>query len=673
MRRISAVCMGVWALSLPLSVSASRDVSAPVDPAGPIREMIESFYTLALGREAEPGAVDAWQTYFDYAMDFNIDARFVPREMARLFFLSEEYASRNRSDAEFIADCYRVFLEREPREAELAAWLGGTWNRGEALTVFSESEEFAARIATMYPGLEGDPIRNFVATIYIGLLGRLVDRDGLECASALFEAAKEQGGFEGIREQAEQMVREIIASHEFQNLHGAPPVGPYASLATCFYRAFLGRFPSDLELAFWTAELESGAQSLESMIDRFAQSKEFAAARRILANNGLAMTKGTTIVLYWPTEGQPEGSRGFHAFRSSTGVPGSYSRINSAAVVGGEYEDANLESGVYFYIVYLESAEGKLVQWTPPFAGIVGPAAQTPTPSPVPTPTAAPTPTPPTPIPSPPTHTPTPTDTPEPTATPAPTSLPPSPTPTPSATPTPSDTPTPSPYDYPDPTGFDIHTADPSVGAAPDYPIFIHDVKVWDVAGSWPGPSVWTFGDVPWHERNLTNSRGMYPIASGGEGEFYWHGDFRGAHYVSDVSSGPTSIWHGPWLHEEVPSASDPVYLEFDLGGLYPVSMMCVFNYAVTGSGQLWDDPAATYYKRGIQDVVIKYKRNVTDAWITLGAYKFGVPPRGSDYYGAYRVDNLFGPFDDPNDTPLTRPIKFGGNLIRYVQFEITS
>jgi len=683
MKRVSVVCMGVWALSLPLCVSASRDVSAPVDRAGPIREMIESFYTLALGREAEPGAVDAWQAYFDYAMDFNIDARFVPREMARLFFLSEEYASRNRSDAEFIADCYRVFLEREPREAELASWLGGTWNRGEALTVFSESEEFAARIATMYPGLEGDPIRNFVATIYIGLLGRLVDRAGLECASALFEAAKEQGGFEGIREQAEQMVREIIASDEFQNLHGAPPAGPYASLATCLYRAFLGRFPSDLELAFWTAELESGAQSLESMIVRFAQSKEFTAARRILANNGLAMTKGTTIILYWPTEGQPEGSRGFHAFRSPTGVPGSYSRINSAAILGGEYEDANLESGAYSYIIYLESAEGKLVQWTPAFVGVVGPAAQTPTPTPVPTPTAAPTPTPePTPTPAPtttptplpstptPTHTPTPTDTPEPTATPAPTSLPPSPTPTPSATPTPSDTPTPSPYDYPDPTGYDVH--DTHAWYSHDYPVFIHDVKVWDYTGAYVRPSDGL--DYPWHERNLTNSRGMYPIGDGGEGPFYWHGDKRAKHFVSDYGgSEVTSARYGPWLHEEVPIPSDPVYLEFDLGGVHPLSETWIWNYA-DSANVAWDNPAATYYKRGVQDVIIKYKRNALDAWTTLGAYQFGFPPAGArNAYGSYGANNTFGPLDDPNDTPFMRPVKWRGKAARYVQFEIRS
>ena len=31
--------------------------------------------------------------YFEYAVNFNIDGRFIPHEMARLFFLAEQGAS----------------------------------------------------------------------------------------------------------------------------------------------------------------------------------------------------------------------------------------------------------------------------------------------------------------------------------------------------------------------------------------------------------------------------------------------------------------------------------------------------------------------------------------------------------------------------------------------------
>ncbi|HUT23607.1 MAG TPA: hypothetical protein VM492_04615, partial [Sumerlaeia bacterium] len=229
-------------------------------------------------------------------------------------------------------------------------------------------------------------------------------------------------------------------------------------------------------------------------------------------------------------------------------------------------------------------------------------------------------------------------------------------------------------YDYPDPTGFDIHDWQVPMYEK-DYPIFIHDAKVWDYTGSWPGNDNWILtgrGDYPWHERNLTNSRGMYPIRNGGEGEFYMHGWKAGWHYPSNQGNGPTHWNYGPWLHEEVPTPTHPVYLEFYLGGLYPLDEMWIWSYGEYHPAGRYD--VSTFDDRSARHVTIKYKKNVMDAWTTLGNYEFGVPEyaNGSPW-GAYGPANLFGPFDDPNDTPLTRPVDFGGNLIRYVQFEITS
>ncbi|HUT25311.1 MAG TPA: DUF4214 domain-containing protein, partial [Sumerlaeia bacterium] len=292
--------------------------SATPDPR-PIRDLIESFYQTILARAPEPGAVDSWHHgYFEYAMNFNIDVRFVPREMARIFFLSEEYAARDRTDAEFIADCYRIFLDRDPTQGELDNWLAGAWNRSQVMTVFSESEEFANRIQAMYPGYGGDAARNFVATMYIGLLDRLVDIGGLEYAAGLFDAAyaeqafvaqppsavtsresivaqppsavaidavdaiqesdpgggagatRKRSGIEAVRAQAKQMAREVIVSAEF--LGQNPTTNVYV---TRFYRAFLGRFPSDSEVAYWAGELDGGRQTTDSVIDLFADSSEF--------------------------------------------------------------------------------------------------------------------------------------------------------------------------------------------------------------------------------------------------------------------------------------------------------------------------------------------------------------------------------------------------------------
>jgi len=43
------------------------------------------------------------------------------------------------------------------------------------------------------------------------------------------------------------------------------------------YRAFLSRFPSDAEVAYWAGLLNSGAMTLDQMLGLFAASPEFTA------------------------------------------------------------------------------------------------------------------------------------------------------------------------------------------------------------------------------------------------------------------------------------------------------------------------------------------------------------------------------------------------------------
>ncbi|HUT24683.1 MAG TPA: DUF4214 domain-containing protein, partial [Sumerlaeia bacterium] len=147
-----------------------------------------------------------------------------------------------------------------------------SWNRAEVMTIFAESEEFAARIVKMYPNNPGDPSRNFVTTMYIGLLDRLADSAGLEHASGLFDAAKAQGGIEACRTQAKQTAREILACDEFQST--SPTNEDYV---VRLYRAFLGRFPADHEKSDWTGELAAGRTTTDAMIDQFAAAPEFTA------------------------------------------------------------------------------------------------------------------------------------------------------------------------------------------------------------------------------------------------------------------------------------------------------------------------------------------------------------------------------------------------------------
>jgi hypothetical protein len=248
-------------------------VDLPPNRESLARQLITAYYNDILGRAPEMGAVDAWYGgYFLYAVSFSIDVRFVPQEMGRLFFLSAEYAARNRTNAEFIRDCYQAFLHRQPSQNELNTWLSSssTWNRPQVITIFAQSAEFASYIQGLFPGLNGVPTRNLVTTMYIGLLDRIVDSAGLGYFSGLFEWAFATAGIEGARNEARDLGQLAVASAEYQskNLTNQTHVER-------LYRAFLGRFPATSEMGYWRGELDAGRQTTTSLIDAFAASAEF--------------------------------------------------------------------------------------------------------------------------------------------------------------------------------------------------------------------------------------------------------------------------------------------------------------------------------------------------------------------------------------------------------------
>ncbi|HUT23954.1 MAG TPA: formylglycine-generating enzyme family protein [Sumerlaeia bacterium] len=85
MKRTVRWVLLVAILSCGARTGVARNATKAPSAETPIRELITSFYQGILGRDPEPGAVDSWESgYFDYAVSFDIDMRFIPREMARL-------------------------------------------------------------------------------------------------------------------------------------------------------------------------------------------------------------------------------------------------------------------------------------------------------------------------------------------------------------------------------------------------------------------------------------------------------------------------------------------------------------------------------------------------------------------------------------------------------------
>ena len=100
--------------------------------------------------------------------------------------------------------------------------------------------------------------------MYIGFHDRLVDEGGLNFWSNVFDNATNK------RQTAISMSQGIVRSGEF--LSKKPT---FETIVVRLYRALLGRFPADNEIAHWAGELYAGRQTVDNLINLFANSQEF--------------------------------------------------------------------------------------------------------------------------------------------------------------------------------------------------------------------------------------------------------------------------------------------------------------------------------------------------------------------------------------------------------------
>ena len=239
-------------------------------------KMLAYVYVAVLGRLPTQAEAEAWlSSRFDFAVDAGIDIRLVWCQTEWSLFQSQEYASRHRSDEDFIRDCYSAFLQRSPGPDELAAWLAGSWRREEALITFWNSREFADLVAKGFPAFQGDPVRTFVASIYLGCLERFPGGGELgEWCGKLERYADKRG-------VVVELVSRLLTSEEFLR---PPAMSDNRVLARArviaLYRSLLGRFPGEQEETYWTEELLFGRRSLQMVIEGIAGSPECTARLR---------------------------------------------------------------------------------------------------------------------------------------------------------------------------------------------------------------------------------------------------------------------------------------------------------------------------------------------------------------------------------------------------------
>ena len=259
--RIGDLAAQALAASLRGAVVAKGVESSPYRPpaAADIRLLIEHLYLNVLAREPDEEEIKDWCDYFRLTLDLRIDVRFVPREMANFFFASEDYASRDRSDREFILDCYRTFLLREPDAEDLKGWSPEAWSRALEVARLAESEEFDELVTGLFPDIDGEPERNLAARVHLCMLGRLPAFEEMDRLARLSITSADEAA------STKQTVQDLLASEEF--LERAPT---NRDRVVRLYRACTGRQPDVVEVDWWVEEFESGRQTLTEMLGTLA-------------------------------------------------------------------------------------------------------------------------------------------------------------------------------------------------------------------------------------------------------------------------------------------------------------------------------------------------------------------------------------------------------------------
>ena len=109
-----------------------------------VRAFTERFYTLVLGRQPDVAGFDSWVSGLTAGT-------LTGGDLAKNFFLSEEYLNQNTSDSAFIDTCYQAFFGRDADEAGKQGWLtmlSQGSSRTDVLDGFIGSAEFVQLAAS---------------------------------------------------------------------------------------------------------------------------------------------------------------------------------------------------------------------------------------------------------------------------------------------------------------------------------------------------------------------------------------------------------------------------------------------------------------------------------------------------------------------------------------------
>jgi len=223
--------------------------------------LIQRLYEGLLGHPGDTAGLSFWDSSLSTVS---------PSAVAADFLTSPEYLADHGtlSNAAFVDSLYHGFLGRAPDASGDAFWTGLLDNgasRADVVIGFDQSAEAKAHLAettsqVWVPNAGG----TLAEEVYQTGLDRPVDPNGL----AFVQSSLAQGA------TSLQIVQGIVASPEFQALHGAQS---NAAFVTSLYQDGLGRAPDPSGDSFYTGLLNSGAGTRADVLLDIATSPEAAA------------------------------------------------------------------------------------------------------------------------------------------------------------------------------------------------------------------------------------------------------------------------------------------------------------------------------------------------------------------------------------------------------------
>lgn len=152
--------------------------------SGTVDDFVERCYTVTLGRGSDPNGFADWKGQL-------LNGKAVGIHVAYGFLFSQEYTNANKSNEEYVADLYMLFMGREPDTDGFNDWVGQLYSgksRVEVFAGFANSQEFynicseygitAGRYVIGYDRNQINKVNLFVERLYVICLGRKGDIGG---------------------------------------------------------------------------------------------------------------------------------------------------------------------------------------------------------------------------------------------------------------------------------------------------------------------------------------------------------------------------------------------------------------------------------------------------------------------------------------------------------------